>query len=440
MQGKVKTSNSERHYNEFCHWVWKFSKEKKLFNPPKNLVLLCSGGADSLALFYVISEKLLNYSGKLNVVYFDHGTRSPDDHQKEITLIQSAISTAIKNDPRLQSQISFYSLKLPGLSLDQADFENRARQMRDQWIKEKFDPQEHYYLTGHHINDSFEWWLRGRLTQNHPHKPLGIPLINDSYRRPFNCVTKEQILKFMEVSNFSFAIDSSNGDLKFERNFLRQEVINSLKQRYPNYLRHYVNQRNQELAVYKSENIKRVSVLKINSDLLFFSLIPGESKLNDLEIVLRRFSLAKQGMLRKSLLHIFGTNPSLLDHSNGLKGPMSLSGHLHLWQWNHFYFLSISKIRPEKSLNSLDQLLCAWLLRHNQLATADMFRSGGDAHFSKNDKDIILLFNSLGLSLTLKNKNPRNSKQSQSEGKFLKVLCPKFYQAITAHNFLLIKA
>lgn len=429
MQRAIMASHSHKYVSEFTQWVWKFIAKEALFEESRDVVLLCSGGADSLALFHVLTLRSDKLQQKLKIVYFHHGTRNSSEHESEIELIQRQIEKVKSREKVWRDKIEFHVLSLSGLSLGQSDFENRARFMRYQTLASYFNPRTHYFLTGHHIDDSFEWWLRGRLTQSHPQKPWGIPLKNGSYRRPFHCVTKDQILKFMKLGNFSYAEDSSNNDQKFERNYLRKTIINRIKKRYPKFLRHYVNQRMGEIASAKRKNSRSISVLSLAANLHYFSFRSDLDDIEDLEKILLKYSHAEQGMLRKSLRHTFGNKRDSMFKTSGLKGPLSLSGDLHLWQWHHHYFLSISKNRPSKNLETLDQVLVTWLHKHNlHLRTSDHKTIEAEFH------QVTKLFESLGISIRLKENKFHGHKKKIG---FLHQLCPNFCQKVEDLGFVI---
>lgn len=410
---------NSKYAHDFKYWVWKFIDDKKLLFPKRDLVLLCSGGADSLALLITIAHGLNSYEKYLNVVYFHHGTRSVDEHNFDIETILSVINAL---SPNVRKWIVFHKISLNDLALNGADFENSARLMRKSELKKRFSSKEHYYLTGHHIDDSFEWWFKGRLTQSHARKPIGIPLINGSYRRPFHCVTKNHILKFLKSIEVVHAEDSSNTDTKFERNFLRSEVISAIKKRYPKYLKHFVNQRNHELAETNcvlnfTKSNPRIYEVKIAHDLVYFSVKDESFFQQDLENIFKKYSPVQKGFFNKSLIHFYGKKNSKLNQPK-LKGPLSFSGGLHLWQWKHHFFLWISKTRPNHSLDKLDQLL---LSRMSDIHSSENFSADESASLAK-------LFESLGI---VKISQLKKQKKITDIPSFFKVLCPKFY-----HYFL----
>lgn len=398
---------------QFEQWVDDFIVRYGLFSKGDQVLVLVSGGADSLALLHC----LLNLNYKVRALYFHHGTRSNnsqkfDEHQIEIESIKRV----------LNQRAELIIENLHGLSLKDSNFENKARVLRHQVLKEKYS--DSFWLTGHHLDDSFEWWLRGRMTQNHPDFPLGIPVVNGLYRRAFLCVSKSQIERFVLESKISFHQDSSNSNEKFERNFLRQQVIHSLRARYPKYLRHYVQQsllRAKRLGVLRTDPNKLVATKKLrpkeivlSSDLWFLkcdTLKDQDQIFQSLLNFLKAHSSEKRGYFVKSLTHFFPDEINLL---STLKGPMSFSGGLHLWQWRNCFFLWHSAKRPSKELVSLDEYL---------------LQNVSDIHFSL-EKPVFLL-EEMGLCLKVRSKNPRSLK---AEVRFFKLICPVFYHELQARD------
>lgn len=244
----------------------------------------------------------------------------------------------------------------------------------------------------------------------------------------------------MHSCKFPYAVDSSNSQIKFERNFLRQEILSGIKKRYPKYLRHYVNQRMSEihlLSTHKlASNSRKMNYIELATDLYFFRLETAPSPLDELEKILLHFSTAKQGMLRKSLIHTYKDNVNSFYMCPKLKGPLSFSGDIHIWQWNDCYFLLVSKDRPPKFLSQLDALLCNCL------------KDGAFVNANKIDKNIQSLFDAVTMAVKSKKsksigkveKNTRNLKWIPEEFKFFKDLCPIFYRNLIEQGILFPKA
>ena len=89
---------------------------------------------------------------------------------------------------------------------------------------------------------------------------LGIPVFNRGLVRPFMCVSKKQIIQYAKSLELSLATDTSNGNLRFERNFFRSKLSNTILNRYPQYLRHYVARQNElalKLSMHRSQSLEK---------------------------------------------------------------------------------------------------------------------------------------------------------------------------------------
>ncbi len=333
----------------FVYWVKCFIDKHDLLkngeNPQLLPVLLVSGGADSSALLHV----LLTLNHKFIPLYFHHKTRSEMEHRKDISVIKNILKYHRSTGNEL------VVAHLQGMKLTHRNFEREARVARKKYI-EKHYPQS-VILSAHHLDDSFEWWLRGKLTQSRAEMPLGIPLRAGNYVRPFMCVSKKHILNFLARENIFFHEDSSNQNEKFERNFLRKNIISQIAPKYPKYLKHYVARQNQK-AIEQNVHIDqkkietKMIIKKLAQNLWFFSLEKNNT-IEDLHKILLSKSNVDRGMIHKALGQFFGGKLSLVQ----IRGPMSFSGGLHLWQWHHHFFLWKNPIRPESNLAILDNYL-----------------------------------------------------------------------------------
>ena len=136
-------------------------------------------------------------------------------------------------------QIPFSSLQIP--EKISSNREHRWRQEREQIFKALLAPGDVLYQ-GHHLNDSWEWYLMGQLKSSSRYI-AGIPLINGHLRRPFLCVSKSQIIRYAREQSIPFVRDLSNRDEQFERNSLRKSTA-SWERRFPKYLKHYAQRQN----------------------------------------------------------------------------------------------------------------------------------------------------------------------------------------------------
>ena len=139
----------------------------------------------------------------------------------------------------------------------------------------------------------------------------------------------------MKDLDLEYLVDLSNDDNKFERNFLRNSVINILETRYPKYLKHYVSQSN-ELA-----NLLEISAFKISAKPICFVDKLGGVNLLQLEGAGDFFG---QGLFLKSVIqnhfpNARGNLQNSIDQiikaqSLGKNGPHQLTNNLQVFYYN----------------------------------------------------------------------------------------------------------
>lgn len=187
-----------------------------------------SGGMDSMALLWV--AKTLSDQGKIGpvrAIFVHHQTRFGQDQEGD--LVRKFCQ---------QNGIQFTLLHVEGLSKITSNFESEARKRRQRAIYAELRPRERIWQ-GHHLDDSYEWNLMQRFRSSNLRASLGIPARHGPIVRPFLCVTRAQIRRLVTFEGIPFAEDPTNRDLKFDRNYIRHEIIPRIRKRYPKYLKHY---------------------------------------------------------------------------------------------------------------------------------------------------------------------------------------------------------
>ena len=258
----------------------------------------------------LLLKKRYGHTNSLTFVYVDHGVRPDTDLDFE--LIKRVFGQAER----------------VVMTCEKTD-EQSLRHERLKVLKSMAHQKKAKLLLAHHIDDSFEWSLMRSFKSGST--PLGIPLVNGKIRRPFHCFTKRQILAFATDEGLLWREDSTNSDQRYERNYLRSEVISKIKERYPKYLKHYVQQ--QKKLLMKSQNFEVIESklgvhLFIENDYDFYAL---QEKL--LELVVKKLKREKRSRgIRSQLAGLVKA------FAGGKKGSILLAGevYVHLG-WRHFY-------------------------------------------------------------------------------------------------------
>lgn len=214
----------------FFKHIWRFLQQ---IASPVELAgphaISVSGGLDSMTILWV--AKTLHEQGKIGPIralHIHHGTRKGQNQDEELV---------VKFCRR--EGIPFKILRAQGLKDFHNNFEARARKARKELFARELSPGELLWC-GHHIDDSYEWGFMQRARSTNPKAVLGIPVRNGAFIRPFNCVTRAQIRRLAVFEGIPYRDDPTNSDLRYDRNFIRHELVPLIRSRYPKFLKQYV--------------------------------------------------------------------------------------------------------------------------------------------------------------------------------------------------------
>lgn len=188
-----------------------------------------SGGADSLALFFLLLESHVGF----DIAIVDYGLR--EQSQDELAYAHTLAQTHGKR---------CFSARAP---VFESGFEANARRFRYEFFSQII--AKHGYdglLLAHHLNDRIEWLLlrlgkgsalpgllgSDALSYHYPKNSAPYPII-----RPLLWVYKDEILAYCAQKGLEFFTDSSNDDTAYERNFIRHHIADSFIKRYHKGLR-----------------------------------------------------------------------------------------------------------------------------------------------------------------------------------------------------------
>ena len=190
---------------------------------PRNFAVAFSGGADSSVLLAAICR--LTPRPEVRALHVDHGLH-PDSQAWERHC--RAAAAAIDVDYR--------SLRCPVEAAPGESLEARARTVRYRALKELLAPGE-TLLTAHHADDQLETvmlrLLRGTgvrgLRGIAPLQPFGDGFL----ARPLLGVSRAEILASARDWRLEWIEDPSNRDTRFDRNYVRAELIPRITARWP---------------------------------------------------------------------------------------------------------------------------------------------------------------------------------------------------------------
>jgi len=187
-------------------------------NRGKNL-LAFSGGVDSSALFFLLLENRIEF----DIALVNYGLREQSEQEE-------AYALALAKEYKLKA----YTTQSPHFN---NNFEKNARDFRYRFFDKIIEKEDYTNLiTAHQLNDQMEWLLM-RLTKGAGVvELLGLESVanRDNYKliRPILHHSKDELLAYLREHNYKYFVDSSNSDIKYERNYFRKEFSDKLIAEY----------------------------------------------------------------------------------------------------------------------------------------------------------------------------------------------------------------
>jgi tRNA(Ile)-lysidine synthase len=191
--------------------------KRKLANP--KLVVALSGGLDSAVLLHLLSEVNKTLPFHLSAHHVHHGLSKNADTWADFC-------AEICNKLNISLIVTKVNInKNSGLGLEAA-----AREARYNSI---LDSDADIICLAHHQDDQAETLLL-QLARGAGVKGLaGMGAENGKLLRPFLDKPRSQLEAYAKQHKLTWIEDESNLDTKFDRNFLRHEVLPKLKKQYP---------------------------------------------------------------------------------------------------------------------------------------------------------------------------------------------------------------
>ena len=201
-------------------------------DPKLNIIIGCSGGADSTALSILMSKISHDWESKIKLVYVNHNLRPRNQISQEINFI-----TKLANDLKLDYSISEIS-KNEFNNIHDSSVENTARILRyEKLAKEASKFNSNIILTGHTASDSAETILFNIIRGSGLNGLEGISnnivktIKSKNYKiiRPLLEIKRIQTENICKENNIKPMFDISNNDLKYTRNKIRKQILPSLE-------------------------------------------------------------------------------------------------------------------------------------------------------------------------------------------------------------------
>ncbi len=215
---------------EFEQKIAGFVKANGLFASADKILLAVSGGADSTALLNTVwalkAEGVLG--GELLCAHINHQIRGAEADLDEKFAARQArelnleITTKRVNTPRFARRNKL-SVETAGRKLRIETLLDIAREKNCEYI-----------ATAHQKNDNAETILQ-RLARGTGFRGLGgiwpIRKFDDDvfFVRPLLCVSRNEIIKYLNERNLKWRRDKTNADCRYRRNYIRHRLLPQLQ-------------------------------------------------------------------------------------------------------------------------------------------------------------------------------------------------------------------
>ena len=192
-----------------------------LISPGDKVLVAVSGGADSLALLYLLEQFSKELGYELFVAHLNHLARGKESEEDASFVEKEA------NKFSLPVFIDKIDVEKCGLK---SSFQESARILRYQFLEDVLTSiKGNKIALGHTADDRIETVLMNFLRGTGLRGLAGIPEARGHVVRPILSCTRSEIEGFLDGQNLIYRTDSSNNETKYLRNKIRHEVIPFLK-------------------------------------------------------------------------------------------------------------------------------------------------------------------------------------------------------------------
>ncbi len=210
--------------------AYQFHLKSITVNPESHKYLLAvSGGADSMCMLNLF----LTYIPKqIAVAHCNFQLRGKESKMDESLVEQYCF----------KNQITFYKKSFDTLKESKntgKGIQEIARTLRYEWFNQLAKQHGYdYIVTAHHADDNAETVLLNIIRGAGLNGIGGILPLSENKLRPLLIFTKKEILEFVYQNQIPFRDDISNNESKYNRNYLRNEIIPKLQKINPAFVKH----------------------------------------------------------------------------------------------------------------------------------------------------------------------------------------------------------
>jgi tRNA(Ile)-lysidine synthase len=189
------------------------------------LCVALSGGLDSIVLLHALAQLRELQQWQVRAVHVDHQLQA-----------RSSAWAKVCESWAQQLAIECRVLRVQVQEQETLGVEAAARKARYAALQAELQPNE-VLLTAHHADDQFETVLLALLRGSGVAGLAAMPAVARFgmgwHLRPLLSFSRDELNVWAQARHLQFVADPTNEDVRFDRNYLRHEVIPKLTARWP---------------------------------------------------------------------------------------------------------------------------------------------------------------------------------------------------------------
>ena len=200
-----------------------------LIGQKENLLIAFSGGPDSVFALHFFYKFRKKFRCNISAVHFNHNLRGNESKEDE--------NFAIAQCKKLRVDLNIIQLDVKAFAKkNKLSLEEAARILRYNELS-KFAKRNSIdkIITAHNLNDNTETILMNLFSGTGISGLSGIPIKRENIIRPLLCLTKKEILQYLNHNKINYRIDSSNLENDFKRNFIRNKILPLIEEINPSF-------------------------------------------------------------------------------------------------------------------------------------------------------------------------------------------------------------
>jgi tRNA(Ile)-lysidine synthase len=261
--------------------VRRFCAENKLLETGERLLVAVSGGPDSVALLHVMADLSKELGFSLACFHLEHGLRGGESLTDQKFVGELCGKMGIRF---FTQNVDVQSQKQKGESIEEACRRIRYETLHTTCEREGFGK----IATGHTLDDNIETIIFRLISGTGPRGFSGIFPVSGRVIHPLLCVTKEQVVEFLNTMEAEYRIDSTNLSDDFSRNMIRNRVLPLFEEINANFKEHILSlsqilkEEDALLSTQTNEFLRKAIRNRVNGkieiDLTQFCVLPDSLK------------------------------------------------------------------------------------------------------------------------------------------------------------------